>query len=196
MHNDASPLTLSRRKTLSDPLALHHASRDHVYAGLRCSQVTLEDLRTPNRVATPNIIATLPAGKAVVAVKRLKDSAVPWGLAVSGLCNQLLIFDVRYACQPLLELSGHVNSYHTTLAMATSPDDTVVFAGGSDHRLRAWSTVTGEQLRPPPNDRRSVLSMSYRHLVEHVDIAEDLTVRVAAAGDILRFAPHHAHPGT
>lgn len=178
---------MNRRKLPSDALAIHHSSRDLVFAGLRSSAIVLEDLRTYTR--GPNVVASLPAGRAVNGVRRLKDSAVPWGLAVSGLTNQLAIFDVRFARRPLLEMQGHVNSYHSELAFSTSPDDTVVIAGQSDRRLRAWSTITGEQLKPPPDQRRSAFSMEFPYLVQHVDVAEDLTLRVAAAGDVLRFLP-------
>ena len=49
--------------------------------------VTLEDLRVDQR--TWNKIATTSRGKAVVGVKRLKDSAVPWGIAVSGMSDDV-----------------------------------------------------------------------------------------------------------
>jgi WD repeat-containing protein 21A len=154
----------------------------------------MEDLRV--RASSPNIVATLPTtNRAVIGVKRLKDSAVPWGLAVSGMSNQLVLFDVRFPRQPLFELHGHVNTYHTSLALATSPDDTVLLAGGSDRRLRAWSTVTGERIQPPASaGRRNALTMEYRHYVQHIDVSEDLTLRVASAGDVLRFLPPRDTP--
>ncbi|WOO85668.1 uncharacterized protein LOC62_07G009163 [Vanrija pseudolonga] len=183
-------LTLSRRHTTSDPLSLHQFDPNTIYAGLRSSQVTLEDLRSPPRHHSTSI-AFMPGGKAVIGVKKLKDSAVPWGMLASAMGNQLYIYDTRFAAQPLRTLPGHVNTYHFNLALSTAPDDTVVFAGGGDHRLRAWSTLTGEPLKPVlPRHRRNALTIEYRHLVEHVDIAADLTLRVASGPDILRFAPH------
>lgn len=180
-------LSLSPRRLPSDPLKVHHYTRDLVFAGLRNSNILLEDLRTaPGK---PNVVTALPRGRAVAGVKRLQDSAVPWGLLASGLENQLCIFDLRFPKQPLRELPQHVNSYHTSLAMSTSPDDTIVFHGGSDRRLRGWSTVTGERLLPTSKGRLGLLSMDYRYLVEHIDISDDLAVRVAAAGDILQFEP-------
>lgn len=196
-------LTLSRRHTTSDPLSLHQFDPNTIYAGLRSSQVTLEDLRSPPRHHSTTI-AIMPGGKAVTGVRKLKDSAVPWGMLASAMGNQvstaqrrvthppqLYIYDTRFAAQPLRTLPGHVNTYHFNLALSTTPDDTVVFAGGGDHRLRAWSTLTGEPLKPVlPRHRRNALTIEYRHLVEHVDIAADLTLRVASGPDILRFAPH------
>ncbi|KAL1405348.1 hypothetical protein Q8F55_008979 [Vanrija albida] len=183
-------LTMTSRKTASDPLSVYRSDPNTVYAGLRSSHVIVEDLRAAGR-GHGSTLATMPAGKAVIGVQRLKDSAVPWGLLVSAMNHQLYIYDIRFAASPLRTLPGHTNLYHTNLALTTAPDDTVVFAGGSDHRLRAWSTLTGELLTPPaPRHRRNALAMDFRHLVEHVDIAPDLTLRVASAGDILRFAPH------
>lgn len=178
-------LYLSPRRLPSDPLKVDHYTRDIVFAGLRNSSILMEDLRTA--AGKPNVVTSLPRGRAVTGVKRLKDSAVPWGLVASGLENQLMIYDLRFPKTPMREISDHVNSFHTTLGMTTSPDDTVVFHGGSDKRLRAWSTVTGDRIVPSSSCRRGVLSMEYRYLVEHIDVSEDLTVRVASAGDILRF---------
>lgn len=178
-------LGYARRRLPSDPLALHQASRDVLFAGLRSSAIILEDLRVARQTSS---LATLPRGKAVTSVQRLKDSAVPFGLLASGLDNQLVLFDARFSRAPLRTFKGHVNTFHTNMAVTTSPDDTVVLAGGSDHRLRAWSTVTGEPIAPANNHRRNVLAMEYRYHIRHVDIDDEWNVRVASAGDVLRFS--------
>lgn len=177
-------LGYARRRLPSDPLALHQASRDVLFAGLRSSAIVLEDLRVARQTSS---LATLPRGKAVTAVKRLSDSAVPFGILAAGLDHQLVLFDARFSRSPLRTFKGHVNVYHTNLAVTTSPDDTVVLAGGSDRRLRAWNTVTGEQIQPANRHRRNVLNMDYRYNVKHVDVDENWNVRVASAGDVLRF---------
>jgi WD repeat-containing protein 21A len=68
-------------------LAVHHHDSNLVYAGLRNGVVSLEDLRVePGGV---NRVGHTIKGKAVVGVKRLKDSAVPWGMVVSGLDSEV-----------------------------------------------------------------------------------------------------------
>ena len=71
----------------SDVLALHHSSPDLVLAGLSSSSVLLEDLRVQS--TTPNVVASTVEGRPVIGVKRLKDSAVPWGLVVSAMDDQV-----------------------------------------------------------------------------------------------------------
>jgi WD repeat-containing protein 21A len=169
----------------SDPFRLHQTSTDLVYAGLRSGSIVVDDLRTPqNRTLT---VGVLPTQRLVTGVRRLNDAAVPYGLVAAGLDSQLVLFDVRFSTQPLLQFAGHVNPSIPTMGFATSPDDTVVFAGGSDHRLRAWVTVTGEPLRPRSRDKKNPLVFNFEHLVEHIDISPNLTVRTANKGDILRF---------
>ena len=80
-------LHTSKRDLPSDALSLHHSSPDLVFAGLRSSSVFLEDLRAQSKI--PNVVAATAAGRAVIGVKRLKDSAVPWGLAVSAMDDQV-----------------------------------------------------------------------------------------------------------
>lgn len=185
-------LSFNTRRMPSDPLKVHQYTRDIVFAGLRNSSILMEDLRTPS--GKPNIITTLPRGRAVTGIKRLQDSAVPWGLLASGLDNQLVIYDLRFPKQPLRELADHVNVFHTTLGMATSPDDTVVFHGGCDKRLRAWSTVTGERIRSTTTSRTGLLNMEYWCLVEHIDVADDLTVRVGLGEEVARYGGKVAPP--
>ncbi|OCF41022.1 hypothetical protein I317_05133 [Kwoniella heveanensis CBS 569] len=123
----SSHLGSKNRRLPSDALAVHQASRDLVFVGQRNGRVGLEDLRTapPASLFMQNVVAATQNEKAIVGVKRLDDAAVPWGLVVGGL--------------------GHEG-------MATSPDDKVLFASGSDRRVRAWSTLTGETIFPsyPP----------------------------------------------
>jgi hypothetical protein len=70
----------------SDILALHQVSHDIVYAGLRNSGIGLGDFRVSHGIIQP--IAT--AGrKAITSVRRLQDSAVPFGLLASGMGDQV-----------------------------------------------------------------------------------------------------------
>lgn len=87
IHYNASDLSTSKRNLPSDPLALHLSDSNIIFAGLRSGNVLLEDLRVDTHVKTT--IASTKKGKAVVGVKRLKDSAVPFGLVVSGLGDEV-----------------------------------------------------------------------------------------------------------
>ena len=77
----------STRDLPSDALSLHHSSPDLVFAGLRSSLVLLEDLRVQSRMRC--VVALAANRRAVIGVKRLKDSAVPWGLVVSAMDDQV-----------------------------------------------------------------------------------------------------------
>lgn len=88
---------LERRPVTSDPLAVHHASPDLVYLGLRKGVILQEDLRVAPRRGTVVAIARPPiyrTSRAVVGVKRLKDGA-PWGMAVSAMGHPASITPVR-----------------------------------------------------------------------------------------------------
>ncbi|TXT12411.1 uncharacterized protein COLE_02821 [Cutaneotrichosporon oleaginosum] len=173
-------LILSSRRLTSDPWRLHQTSTDLVYAGLRNGNIIVDDLRTGQ--SRSSVVGTMPHKRLVTGLRRLSDSAVPYGLVAAGLT------------QPLREFAGHFNPSIPTMGFTTSPDDTVVFAGGSDHRLRAWDIITGEMLQPRNSDRRNALAFKFNHLIEHIDVSPNLTVRTANAGDILRFehweSPH------
>lgn len=173
------------RRLPSDPMRLHHTSTDLVWAGMRSGAILLDDLRTPQGRASS--VGSMPRGRAVTGLKRLDDAAVPYGLIAAGMHHQLVLYDVRFSSKPMRELVGHNNPYQPNLGFATSPDDTVVFVGGFDNRLRAWSTVTGERVLPRNKDKRNALAFEFKHPVEHIDVSPSLTVRTANAGDILRF---------
>ncbi|WVF66541.1 hypothetical protein IAT40_001281 [Kwoniella sp. CBS 6097] len=147
----SSYLGSKNRKLPSDALTVHQSSRDLVFVGQRNGSVGLEDLRTPPTPSAimQNVVAQTTNRKAIVGVKRLDDAAVPWGLAVSGMGHELMIFDIRYNAQPLRRFEGHFNTFHTQVAMTTSPDDKIIVASGSDRRIRAWSTLTAEPIFPP-----------------------------------------------
>ena len=83
----ADRLHTFKRDLPSDALSLHHSSPDLVFAGLRSSLVLMEDLRVQSRM--PNVVAMAANRRAVIGVKRLKDSAVPWGLMVSAMDDQV-----------------------------------------------------------------------------------------------------------
>ncbi|ORX35083.1 hypothetical protein BD324DRAFT_633845 [Kockovaella imperatae] len=135
------------RKLKSDVLAVEHLDRNLVFAGLRNSAILLEDLRVSPRDS--NVMGHTVKGRSVVGIKKLKDSVVPWGVAVSSMSDELLIFDARFGKSPLHSLQGHVNNYRIHLGMNTTPDDSYLFSAGSDNRIRAWSTRTGTRLTPP-----------------------------------------------
>jgi WD repeat-containing protein 21A len=84
-----SRIISKHRRLVSDPLAIHQSDHDLVYAGLRGSTVSLEDLRIAPGI--PNVVAAMPGRKAIVGVKRLKDSAVPWGLAASAMGDEVSV---------------------------------------------------------------------------------------------------------
>ena len=130
-----SGIRSSRRTLQSDVLAVHQNDPNLVYAGLRNGSVALEDLRVTSRQI--NRVGGTVKQKAVVGVRRLSDSAVPWGLIVSGLSDevrscsytfsrkcscQLLIYDIRFSSAPLYSCVGHINKYHDRLVrLFTAP---------------------------------------------------------------------------
>ena len=80
-------LSTSLRKLPSDALSIHHFTPDLVFVGLRSSSILLEDLRVN---PTPrNVVASMRRGKAVVGVRRLRDSASPWGLVASAMGDEV-----------------------------------------------------------------------------------------------------------
>ena len=85
----ADRFSLSPRHLPSDALALHHDTSDLLYAGLRNSMIILEDLRVPS--GHTNVVASSKRGKAVIGVKRVKDSAVPWGLITTAMGDEVSI---------------------------------------------------------------------------------------------------------
>jgi hypothetical protein len=72
--------------SMSDMLTLDLACHNIVYAGLRNSEITSGDFR--DHIKRSRTIATLKH-KAVVKVKRLSDSTVPFGLLVSGMDDKV-----------------------------------------------------------------------------------------------------------
>lgn len=131
----------ARRRLQSDPLAVHHADKNIIYAGLRNSQVLMVDKRTDGRELC-SVVGQTVRGKAVVGVRRLKDFTVPFGLVASGMASevsrslrrqrqitnriafradvQLLLFDIRYGKSPLRTLPGHVNTCYPDLVSDSS----------------------------------------------------------------------------
>ncbi|WRT63215.1 uncharacterized protein IL334_000118 [Kwoniella shivajii] len=186
-------LRSSRRKLSSDALAVHQSSKDLVYVGQRSGDVSLEDLRTNPR--NPNVVARTVKGKAVVEVKRLSDAAVPWGVIVSGMSHEMLLFDVRYGSEPLKVFKGHFNTFHSSVALATTSDDKLLFASSSDRRIRAWSTLTGEPVLPPLSNEwelhdehaKNPLNKVFEHRITHLDINDELGLDAVVRGDLYRF---------
>lgn len=87
-HRDSLSPIVESRKLPSDPISLDFGKDANlVYAGMRNASVLLTDLRTPCVSSTS--ICRVPGGKAVVGVKRLDDSAVPFGLVASAMGNEV-----------------------------------------------------------------------------------------------------------
>ncbi|KAK6904712.1 hypothetical protein I203_105528 [Kwoniella mangroviensis CBS 8507] len=198
--NYSSSLRSFPRRLQSDALAVHQVSRDLVYVGQRSGHVTLEDLRTSPR--NSNIVASTMRGKAVVGVKRIQDSAVPWGVVVSGMSHEMLLFDARFGDKPLRTFEGHFNTFHSNVALTTSPDDKTLFSSTSDRRIKAWSVISGDSLMPTNSPATSSLSPSwddeplsddnplskvYEQRVSHLDINDELGLDVVVRGDLYRY---------
>ncbi|KAL7420612.1 hypothetical protein Q5752_004563 [Cryptotrichosporon argae] len=188
---DAETSRTARRALRSDPLAVHHVDAHVVLAGLRSGGVLLDDTR-----ARPgHVVAAVPRGKAVIGVRRLADAAVPFGILASAMDHELVLFDARFAAAPLRRFH-HVNEYNSDLALATSPDDYVVFAAGGDRRLRAYSTVTGEPIVARARNvgaaaqfasQESPLARVWANRVEHVDVDHD-EIHVVEGQSVATFA--------
>ncbi|CAD6564406.1 MAG: hypothetical protein TREMPRED_004976 [Tremellales sp. Tagirdzhanova-0007] len=184
---------MSKRKLPSDALALHHSSPDLIFAGLRSSSVLLEDLRVQS--TTPNVVASAADGRAVIGVKRLKDSVVPWGLVVSAMDDPLLLFDVRFGKSPLIQFKGHRNSFPCSLGLTTSSDDEIVFAAGSDRRIRAWSTVTGDRIVSTHETEQTTewdeqlnpLCVVFPFSVQFLEFREDFGLDAAVDAEVYRL---------
>ncbi|RXK38442.1 hypothetical protein M231_04351 [Tremella mesenterica] len=147
LHATEKGLYWGNRKMPSDVLAVTHETECITYCGTRAGKVFLCDMRIEDNAPKPVLCQTNEM-KAVVGLKRLKDETVPWGLVVSGMKHELLIFDTRFAKTPLLQLDGHVNGFLSGLGLTTTPDHRHLLAAGSDRRIRAWSTQTGQQIHP------------------------------------------------
>lgn len=79
----------------SDLMALHQSCENIVYAGLRNSQILSGDFRDCRPSNTLKVAATLNH-KAIVKIQRLSDSAVPFGLLVSGMDHKVSAFAHSY----------------------------------------------------------------------------------------------------
>jgi WD40 repeat protein len=67
------------------------------------------------------------------------------------LLLQISLWDLRLASKPLVvsEFAGHVNA-HSALKPCTDSADSVLYAGGADGRVRAWSLRTAHLLAELP----------------------------------------------
>jgi WD repeat-containing protein 21A len=84
-------LSTFKRTLWSDPLALHQVEPNIIYAGLRGGVATIEDLRVDKQSNNILDAVSRPTGKAIVGVKRLNDGAVPWGLVVSKMKDEVSV---------------------------------------------------------------------------------------------------------
>jgi hypothetical protein len=85
--NYADGSAIATRKLPSDPMSIDIVDPNLVYTGLRSGMVSLEDLRVPPGVG--NVVGFGKTGKAVAKVKRVSDGAVPWGMIVSRLGDEV-----------------------------------------------------------------------------------------------------------
>ncbi|AFR92625.1 WD repeat-containing protein 21A [Cryptococcus neoformans C23] len=189
--NYTSSFTTSNRRLPSDALAVHQYSRDLVFTGQRSGLVTCEDLRVKPK--SPVVVGGTRGRKAVVNVKRVQDGAVPWGLIVSGMGDELLLYDVRFSDKPLHTFQGHINNYQTQVSTALSPSGTHLFASGSDNRIRAYSLLTGSPLTPWPEDEyhqqeENPLVKEFEDKITGLSVRDDLGLDVVVKGQLLRFA--------
>ena len=67
---------------------------------------------------------------------------------LNKLLLQLMAFDLRFIREgsPLVQYSGHHNTYTQRLGIALDPTHDILFAAGEDRRIRAWSVHTGRPL--------------------------------------------------
>lgn len=188
-----SDLHSTKCKMPSDVLSIDQVDCNLVYAGLRSSDISLVDLRVHERERRS--VASMPRGKAVIGVKRLKDSVVPWGVLASGMGDEMLVFDVRFGKRPLVTMDGHVNKFHSNLVrlikelersadrwqgLTLTKDHSHVFAAGSDRRIRCWSTRTGSPVlgtatpaQGSPLDPGNPLTTTFDHVVKTLELATD-----------------------
>jgi hypothetical protein len=77
----------------------------------------------------------------------------------------------------------------------TSRDDEILFVAGSDHRIRAWSTITGELIHPreatqppaKPGQEENPLRKQFAECVQSIDVSEDFGLDLTVDGEIQRF---------
>ncbi|GAA5985033.1 hypothetical protein JCM11641_000824 [Rhodosporidiobolus odoratus] len=141
-----------------------------IFAGTRKGRVQLFDRRstrpTPSstsassaRIAKDELNISLSSP--ITHLRHIKEQ--PYLLLAAGMDGFIGLYDLRFpprpsprssspstlADQPLLSLSGHVNSFSQNLGLDVWKDEFVV-AAGQDSRLRLWSFRTGHLLSPPP----------------------------------------------
>ncbi|ODN89732.1 WD-repeat protein 21A [Cryptococcus wingfieldii CBS 7118] len=200
LHDSDPRLISSVRKLKSDALSLDQYTSDNVLVGQRSGEVISEDLRV--QPGKGQMVGSTRKRKAVVGVKKVPDSAVPWGVAVSGMGNEMLLYDARYSEKPLHIFEGHVNNFQTKVSLALSPSGEHVFSSGSDNRIRGWSTLTGEPLSPQPahyqynaltpfdeaSEEENPLSRAFDDKISHLVVREDLGLDVVVQAQLYRFA--------
>jgi len=140
----------------SDVLSLER-SDSQLYAGFRNGSVHVFDVRLHEHDGKK----LLQGHTSVTSLFRLRE----WELLVGLIDGSLDIYDLRMlrtrfatslqslpsrARTPLLSMKGHVSTIMTSPPIAITPSHDFVFAAGEDNVIRAWSTVSGDTLRPPP----------------------------------------------
>jgi hypothetical protein len=86
--------------------------------------------------------------------------------------------------------------------LGTAANDKVVFAAGSDNRLRAWSLLSGERLRPDHDSNPDLVSRNSRNPLTRsfsahptaISITEDGMMDVGVGHAIHRFRPRRDGP--
>ncbi|KAI0826822.1 hypothetical protein BC628DRAFT_1410035 [Trametes gibbosa] len=132
----------------SDVFSARLQDENLIYIGMRNGTVERWDLRQP-QTASDTIVR--------MSEKRGRTSGAPVqhlrivnhdGLLIETMHGDLEIHDLRFlrGTTPSLQFPGHVSSYEHRLGLAMDPGENLLFVGGGDCRLRAWSLRTGQSL--------------------------------------------------
>ncbi|KAH8082025.1 hypothetical protein BXZ70DRAFT_632312 [Cristinia sonorae] len=141
-------------RTDSDVLAVYQRNR-FAYAGCRNGAIFCFDKRLGSRTINGQAMF---GGKSSGSDLSISNKSVThlsvvreWELLVSTIRGDLEMYDLRFARTPtpVMRFEGHVNSYRQKLGIAVSPCQSILFAAGSDHRIRAWSLRSGDPIDPP-----------------------------------------------
>ncbi|TCD69015.1 hypothetical protein EIP91_009078 [Steccherinum ochraceum] len=135
--------------TDSDVLTVYQQGR-FAYAGCRNGSVWCFDKRLDSRSTKGQVLFSgrfTGSNNSITHISIVRE----WELLLSTIRGDLEIHDLRFSrkASPTMQFEGHVNSYRQKLGIATSPCQTLLFAAGSDHRIRAWSIRTGDPLTFP-----------------------------------------------
>ncbi|KAI0330458.1 hypothetical protein GY45DRAFT_1434609 [Cubamyces sp. BRFM 1775] len=162
----------------SDIFSLASQDQNIVYMGKRNGVIQRWDLRQPT--SNPDLILNMSEKPGIIAggapVQHLR-TLHGYGLLVETMRGDLEMHDMRYlrGTTPLLQFEGHVSSYAHKLGIAIDPKENVLFVGGGDSRLRAWSLRTGQALHSlhPATTSRNPFSTAFHHPIRALEILSD-----------------------